>query len=85
MLAEYEAISAERQALTNNNPQQPWPFTRKEGDVRCVAHVINLAVQAALKTLKAVPLEQVESYRVEVGSAKLPLALVSYIIFYCFI
>lgn len=49
--------------------QQPWSFTVKEGDVRCMAHIINLAVQAALAMLKAVPLEQTESYRLEQGSA----------------
>ena len=60
------------------NPQQPWSFTRKEGDVQCVAHVINIAVQEALKLLKAVPSEQLESYRVEQSQAQLPIALVSY-------
>ncbi len=34
-----------------------------------MAHIINLAVQAALTMLKAVPLEQTESYRLEQGLA----------------
>ena len=34
---------------------QPWPFKVDEGDVRCMAHIINLAVQSALKSLKASP------------------------------
>ena len=34
---------------------QPWPFKYEAGDVRCMAHIINLAVQSALKSLKAAP------------------------------
>ena len=32
--------------------QLPWSFTMKEGDARCMAHIINIAVQNALKMLK---------------------------------
>jgi hypothetical protein len=42
--------------------QQPWAFTVKEGDVRCMAHIINLAVQEALKTLKATPSNSPDIY-----------------------
>lgn len=65
MLAEFE-IGACTSVVSI---QQPWSFTVKEGDVRCMAHIINLAVQAALTMLKAVPSEQTESYRLEQGLA----------------
>jgi hypothetical protein len=65
MLNQYE-IRASKNPVTVN---QPWSFTVKEGDVRCIAHVINLAVQAALATMKAIPFEELESYRVREGLA----------------
>ena len=49
MLNSIESVMNERETLLH----QPWPFTVKEGDVRCMAHIINLAVQDALKSLKA--------------------------------
>lgn len=58
MLAEYEKLASEHQASI----QQPWKFTVKEGDVRCIAHIINIAVQAALKSLKATPDIETEAY-----------------------
>ena len=49
----------------NNNVHftslQPWGFTRKEADVRCMAHILNLAVQDALKSINATP-EEVQQY-----------------------
>ncbi|KFY91815.1 hypothetical protein V500_04456, partial [Pseudogymnoascus sp. VKM F-4518 (FW-2643)] len=36
------------------------------------SHIINIAVQDALKTLKAAPAEQAESYRCEQGAARIP-------------
>ncbi|KFY06197.1 hypothetical protein V491_08791, partial [Pseudogymnoascus sp. VKM F-3775] len=68
MLTEFE-IGAYTSAVSI---QQPWSFTVKEGDVRCMAHIINLAVQAALTMLKAVPSEQTELYRLEQGLAHTP-------------
>ena len=68
MLAEYEKLAGEHQTST----QQPWTFTVKEGDVRCIAHIINLAVQAALKSLKADPDAETEAYRCEQGAARIP-------------
>jgi hypothetical protein len=68
MLAEYEKIARDQEVTT----QQPWTFKVKEGDVRCIAHIINIAVQDALKTLKAAPAEQAESYRCEQGAARIP-------------
>ena len=37
--------------------------------MQCVAYIINLAVQAALTSLKAVPSVQTEIYRLEQGAA----------------
>jgi hypothetical protein len=70
MLSEYEKLASNTQTST----QQPWTFTVKEGDVRCIAHIINLAVQAALKSLKADPDAETETYRCEQGAARIPLA-----------
>ena len=53
--------------------EQPWTFTVKEGDVQCMAHMINLAVQIALTTLKAVPAEDWTAYRCEDDAARVPM------------
>ena len=45
--------------------------------MRCIAHIINLAVQAALTVLKAVLEEQSKAYRDELNAARLPSSLVS--------
>ncbi|KFY93500.1 hypothetical protein V500_03679, partial [Pseudogymnoascus sp. VKM F-4518 (FW-2643)] len=68
MLSEFEKLAGERQTSI----QQPWTFTVKEGDVRCIAHIINLAVQAALKSLKASPDTETEAYWCEQGLARIP-------------
>jgi hypothetical protein len=70
MLAEYEKAGYK----LASSLQQPWTFTVKEGDVRCIAHIINLAVQDALKVLKADPNADTDSYRVEQGCARIPIA-----------
>jgi len=44
MLKELEAVSEENKLQKDLNLQQPWSFTCKEGDVCCIAHIINLAV-----------------------------------------
>ena len=54
MLDEFKAVVKDQFNEKLDNLQQPWPFTRKEGDVHCIRHVINLAVQDALKTLKGI-------------------------------
>ena len=41
-------MSKDKRLQKDLNLQQPWSFTCKEGDVCCIAHIINLAVQAAL-------------------------------------
>jgi hypothetical protein len=68
MLSEYEKLASNCQTST----QQPWTFTVKEGDVRCIAHIINIAVQAALKSLKADADTETEAYRCEQGAARIP-------------
>jgi hypothetical protein len=72
MLDQFEATAEEQREGKPNNLQQPWSFTRKEGDVRCIGHVINLAVQNALTILKAVPAEKTEVYRMVYQAATLP-------------
>ena len=65
MLSEFET-------LASNHPttvQQPWQFAIKDGDVRCIGHIINIAVQAALAVLKAIPDEEPEKYRIDQGLA----------------
>ena len=62
MLDLFEETAREQRDEKPDNLQQPWSFTRVEGDVRCIGHVINLAVQAALKTLKAKLVEETEAY-----------------------
>jgi hypothetical protein len=73
MLDQLEAIVGDQRDAKPENLQQPWSFTRKEGDVRCIGHVINLAVQEALKTLKAVLAKETETYRMTYQSATLPI------------
>ncbi|KFY05160.1 hypothetical protein V491_09190 [Pseudogymnoascus sp. VKM F-3775] len=68
MLSEYEKLASNCQTST----QQPWTFTVKEGDIRCIAHIINIAVQAALKSLKADADTETEAYRCEQGAAQIP-------------
>jgi hypothetical protein len=51
--------------------EQLWSFTQKEGDVRCIGHIINLAVQAALTCLKTVPSKEANEYQMEYQQAKL--------------
>ncbi|KFY93464.1 hypothetical protein V498_04415 [Pseudogymnoascus sp. VKM F-4517 (FW-2822)] len=67
MLAEYKKLASKGWPTI----QQPWKFTVKEGDVRCIAHIINIAVQAALKSLKASLDTEVEAYWCEQGLARI--------------
>ena len=65
MLREFKAEAHLQQLGKEECLQQPRTFTGKEGDVRCIRHVINLAVQAALKHLKAVPSNSTDLYCME--------------------
>lgn len=69
MLEEFEAVAGDQHNTKPDNLQQPQSFTRVEGDVRYIRHVINLVVQAALTTLKAEPIEETETYRMIYNSA----------------
>ncbi|KFY96083.1 hypothetical protein V500_02574, partial [Pseudogymnoascus sp. VKM F-4518 (FW-2643)] len=71
MLSEYENLACKNETTL----QQPWAYTTKEGDVRCIGHIINLAVQAALTSLKAVPADELNAYRLEYRAARVPLLL----------
>lgn len=50
-----------------------WSFKVKDSDIRCVSHIINLAIQAALTQLKATPSETAESYCMEPNAARVPI------------
>lgn len=52
--------------------EQSWTFTVKENDVRCMAHIINLAVRVALRMFKAVPAEDCTADRCEDNAAQVP-------------
>jgi hypothetical protein len=65
MLLEYENLACKSETTL----QQPWAYTTKEGDVRCIRHIINLAVQAALTSLKVVLAEEPNAYRLKYRAA----------------
>ena len=58
MLLEYEKLALAQPVTL----KQPWAFTAKVGDVRYIRHIINIAVQATLASLKATPDEGLEAY-----------------------
>jgi hypothetical protein len=62
MLDEFESLVEEYRKLMPDSPQQTWSFTRKQGDIRCLGHVINLAVQEAMTQLKATPSDVSKTY-----------------------
>jgi len=64
LLRTYESLVATRQT-----EQQPWPFTVRNGDVRCITHVLNLSVQALLTSIRAEPSKEATEYQVEEGKA----------------
>ena len=62
MLDLFEETARKQRNEKPDNLQQLQSFTQKEGNVRYIGHIINLAVQEALKTLKAEPAEETETY-----------------------
>ena len=73
MLLNFES-KAYTQRIASKSVEHPWSFTRKEGDVRCIGHIINLAVQDALSQLKAVPSDISETYRMDANEARIPVS-----------
>jgi hypothetical protein len=74
MLNEFKVAVSSYEDGDGDCPEQPWSFTRKEGDVRCLEHIINLAVQDALTHLKAVPSDISEAYWMDANEARIPIA-----------
>ena len=70
ILAEYKKIARDQEVIM----QQLQMFKVKEGDIQCIAYIINIAIQEALKTLKAAPAEQAESYRYKQGAIQIPIS-----------
>jgi Domain of unknown function (DUF4413) len=69
MLSNFESEAYTQRRASPVSPQHPWSFTRKDGDIQCLGHIINLAVQAALTQLKATPSDSTESYWIEPEAA----------------
>jgi hypothetical protein len=67
MLDQFEEVAKEQCYKKPENLQQPWSFTQYIG------HIINLAVQDVLRTLKVQPAEETETYRMIYNSATLPI------------
>ena len=72
MLNEFEAAASFYE--DGDCLEQPWSFTHKEGDVQCLGHIINLAVQDALKQLKAMPSDISETYQMDANEARIPVS-----------
>jgi hypothetical protein len=73
MLAVYKKACYKKPTDQLLHTQQLYPFNIKEGDICCIAYIINLAVQAALSLLKAIPEENSEVYRDKPDTARLSL------------
>ena len=72
MLEEYKSATYLARTTTQTL-EQPWHFTQKEGDVRCIRHIINLVAQAALTQLKATLSNQIETYQIEPNTTYVPV------------
>src|ERR1700726_2360622 len=59
MLANFES-KVYTQRIASFSVKHSWSFKVKDGDIRCLRHIINLAVQAALTQLKATPSDSSE-------------------------
>jgi hypothetical protein len=73
MLSNFESKAYTQRIALLHSIEHPWSFTRKEGDIQCLGHIINLAVQAALTQLKATLLDSSEVYRIEPDAAWVPI------------
>jgi len=73
MLLNFES-EAYTQRMASKSVEHPWSFTRKDGDIRCIGHIINLAVQAALTHLKATPSDSTDTYWMEPDAARVPIS-----------
>ena len=74
MLEEFEAVVASQCGQMEEEDRLSFccKFNRKDGDVRCCAHIYNIAVQAALKAIKSNPNEHRRHYQHDVNRAILP-------------
>lgn len=52
----------EKAGVVDFTVEQPQIFRVQDGDIRCMAHIINLAVQSPLRTLNATPAEDFNVY-----------------------
>jgi hypothetical protein len=71
MLDEFESLADEYWKSRLNHPYQLWSFTQKEGDIRYIGHVINLAIQEAMTQLKATPSNVTKTYWMKRNEAHL--------------
>jgi hypothetical protein len=62
MLLSLEDKAKTQRKASPSSVHHPWSFTHKDSDIRCLRHIINLAVQAALTQLKAIPSDFTELY-----------------------
>jgi hypothetical protein len=44
MLSNFESKAYSQRMAAPLSVQHPWSFTRKDGDIQCLGHIINLAV-----------------------------------------
>ena len=72
MLSNFESEAYSQRMASLVSAKHPWSFKVKDGDIRCVSYIINLAVQAALTQLKATLSETAESYCIEPNAAHVP-------------
>jgi hypothetical protein len=73
MLANFESNAYHQRMASPNSPEFLWNFTKREGDIRCLGHIINIGVQAILTQLKATPSNSTEAYRMEPNATHIPL------------
>jgi hypothetical protein len=72
MLSNFESKAYSQRMASPVSAEHPWSFKVKDGDIRCISYIINLAVQAALTQLKATPSETAELYCMEPDAACVP-------------